>query len=60
MENTINNQFKKISDLENIGEGKITYRVGGSGKYQSVWLHIPSKISKDSSFPFKNKDLKDV
>jgi len=43
------------------GKGKITVRTSGAKKkgkkrYRSFWLYIPKKLSKDSSFPFDDKD----
>lgn len=33
-------------------KGKITRKKSGSGGYESIWIYIPSKIAKDSTFPF--------
>ncbi|MHA1273431.1 MAG: AMP-binding protein [Promethearchaeota archaeon] len=38
------------------GIGKVTIRRSGKGKYNAWWIYIPSKLAKDSSFPFKNKE----
>ncbi|MEJ2277157.1 MAG: AMP-binding protein [Candidatus Lokiarchaeota archaeon] len=38
------------------GKGRITKRTSGNRGYKSTWLYIPSKISKDESFPFKNQE----
>ncbi len=37
-------------------KGKITRKKSGGGGYESIWVYIPSKIAKDSSFPFSNKE----
>ncbi|MFX1256900.1 MAG: AMP-binding protein [Promethearchaeota archaeon] len=37
-------------------KGRISKKKSGNRRYDSVWVYIPSKISKDSSFPFKNKE----
>ncbi len=39
-----------------IAKGKITIKKSGNGGYKSVWLYIPSKISKDNSFPFNENE----
>ncbi|MFX1312088.1 MAG: hypothetical protein ACFFHD_05705 [Promethearchaeota archaeon] len=39
-----------------IAKGKITTKKSGNGGYKSIWLYIPSKISKDNSFPFKENE----
>jgi len=38
------------------GKGKITTKKSGKGGYESTWLYIPSKLVKDSSFPFTEKE----
>jgi crotonobetaine/carnitine-CoA ligase len=38
------------------GKGKITSKKSGNSRYESVWLYIPSKLVKDSSFPFIDKE----
>jgi len=38
------------------GEGKITTKSSGNGGYKSYWLYLPSKISKDSIFPFEEDE----
>ncbi|MFX1237878.1 MAG: AMP-binding protein, partial [Promethearchaeota archaeon] len=40
----------------NIGKGKISKKKSGNQGYSSLWVYIPSKISKDPSFPFKDKE----
>ena len=38
-------------------KGKITKKKsGGNNPYESIWIYVPSKIAKDSSFPFSNKE----
>lgn len=37
-------------------KGKITKKKSGGGGYESIWIYVPSKIAKDSSFPFSNKE----
>lgn len=37
-------------------KGKITRKKSGGGGYESIWIYVPSKIAKDSSFPFSNKE----
>ncbi|MFX1256548.1 MAG: hypothetical protein ACFFAN_01710 [Promethearchaeota archaeon] len=36
--------------------GKITKRKSGHGKYESMWIYIPSKLAKHKSFPFSDKE----
>ena len=36
--------------------GKITRKKSGGGGYESIWIYVPSKLAKDSSFPFSNKE----
>lgn len=38
------------------GIGKGTVRKSGKGKYDAFWVYIPSKIYKDDSFPFQDKE----
>jgi len=38
------------------GKSKIVIKPSGKGKYQTTWIYIPSKVAKDSSFPFKNDE----
>ncbi len=38
------------------GKGRISKKKSGNREYSSVWLYIPSRISKDSAFPFKDKE----
>ena len=40
---------------EKKGKGKISVKTSGKG-YENVWLYLPSKIAKDSSFPFLDKE----
>jgi len=40
-----------------IAKSKITTRKSGNGGYKSVWIYIPSKISKDNSFPFQENEV---
>lgn len=40
---------------EKLGKGKISIKKSGKG-YENFWLYIPSKIGKDSSFPFNDKE----
>ncbi|MHA1143506.1 MAG: AMP-binding protein [Candidatus Helarchaeota archaeon] len=42
------------------GRGKVMFRKTGGGKYETVWIYIPSKLSKDSSFPFNHKEDVDI
>ena len=37
----------------NYGKSKIVIKPSGKGLYNSTWIYVPSKIAKDSSFPFK-------
>ena len=37
-------------------KGRISKKKSGNPKYESFWVYIPSKISKDNSFPFKDKE----
>ena len=39
-----------------IGKGKISKKKSGNRGYSSIWLYIPSKIAKDSDFPFRDKE----
>ena len=39
-----------------IGKGKISKKKSGNRGYSSIWLYIPSKITKDSDFPFRDKE----
>ncbi len=38
------------------GKGRILKRKSGSRRYDSFWVYIPSKISKDYGFPFRDKE----
>ncbi|UCC18725.1 MAG: AMP-binding protein [Promethearchaeota archaeon] len=38
------------------GKGRILKRKAGNRKYNSYWVYIPSKISKDYDFPFRDKE----
>ena len=38
------------------GKSKIVIKPSGSGKYKTTWIYVPSKVAKDSSFPFKNDE----
>lgn len=38
------------------GKGRILKRKSGNRKYDSYWIYIPSKISKDYDFPFRDKE----
>ncbi|MBN1802130.1 MAG: AMP-binding protein [Candidatus Lokiarchaeota archaeon] len=38
------------------GKGKISKKKSGNRGYSSLWVYIPSKISKDPSFPFRDKE----
>ncbi len=38
------------------GKSKIVIKPSGKGKYKTTWIYIPSKVAKDSSFPFKNDE----
>ena len=38
------------------GKSKIVIKPSGRGKYKTTWIYVPSKIAKDSSFPFKNDE----
>ena len=37
-------------------KGRISEKKSGNLGYKSYWIYIPSKISKDSFFPFKDKE----
>lgn len=37
-------------------KGRITKRTSGNRGYKSTWIYIPSKISKDESFPFTDRE----
>lgn len=41
---------------EKEGYGKISRKSSGKGKYEAIWVYIPSKLSKNESFPFKDKE----
>jgi crotonobetaine/carnitine-CoA ligase len=36
--------------------GKISKKKSGNTKYESFWIYLPSKITKNDAFPFKNKE----
>ena len=38
------------------GKSKIVIKPSGKGKYKTTWIYIPSKVAKDSSFPFKHDE----
>jgi len=38
------------------GKGRILKRKAGNRKYDSFWIYVPSKISKDNDFPFSDKE----
>ena len=38
------------------GKSKIVIKPSGKGKYNTTWIYVPSKVAKDSSFPFKNDE----
>ena len=38
------------------GKGRIIKRKSGNRKYDSFWVYIPSKISRDFDFPFSDKE----
>ena len=38
------------------GKSKIVIKPSGRGKYKTTWIYVPSKVAKDSSFPFKNNE----
>ncbi|MFX1389910.1 MAG: AMP-binding protein [Promethearchaeota archaeon] len=38
------------------GKGRIIKRKSGNRKYDSFWVYIPSKISRDYDFPFSDKE----
>ncbi len=38
------------------GKGRILKRKSGNRRYDSYWVYIPSKISKDFDFPFRDKE----
>jgi len=38
------------------GKSKIVIKPSGRGKYNTTWIYVPSKVAKDSSFPFKNDE----
>ena len=38
------------------GKSKIVIKPSGKGKYKTTWIYVPSKVAKDSSFPFKNNE----
>jgi len=37
-------------------KGRIVKRKSGNRRYDSFWVYIPSKISKNSDFPFRDKE----
>mgnify|MGYP006277355793 CR=1 FL=1 len=37
-------------------KGRITEKTSGNRGYKSTWLYIPSDISKDESFPFRDRE----
>ena len=39
-----------------LGKSKIVIKSSGKGKYKTTWIYIPSKIAKDTSFPFSNDE----
>jgi crotonobetaine/carnitine-CoA ligase len=39
-----------------VAKGKITTKKSGNGGYKSVWVYIPSKVSKDNLFPFQDDE----
>jgi len=38
------------------GIGKVSIKSSGKGKYGALWIYVPSKLAKDSSFPFSDKE----
>ncbi|MFW9827474.1 MAG: AMP-binding protein [Candidatus Thorarchaeota archaeon] len=38
------------------GQGRIISKKSGNRDYRSFWMYIPSKIAKDRSFPFRDKE----
>ncbi|MFX1390648.1 MAG: AMP-binding protein [Promethearchaeota archaeon] len=38
------------------GKGRILSKKSGNRNYRSYWMYIPSKIAKDRSFPFSDKE----
>jgi len=42
--------------LKKQAESKVTVRKSGGKGYGSTWIYIPSKLVKDSSFPFEEND----
>ncbi len=38
------------------GKGRISKKKSGNRGYDSYWIYIPSKISKDINFPFRDKE----
>ena len=38
------------------GIGKVSIKSSGKGKYGALWIYVPSKLAKDSSFPFDDKE----
>lgn len=42
--------------VRKFGEGKVSYKSSGKGKYSAVWIYIPKVIADDEEFPFKNKE----
>ena len=38
------------------GKSKIVIKPSGKGKYKTTWIYIPTKVAKDSSFPFENDE----
>ncbi len=38
------------------GKGRISKKRSGNRGYSSFWVYIPSRISKDIAFPFKDKE----
>ena len=39
-----------------VAKGKITTKKSGNGGYKSVWIYIPSKVYKNSLFPFQDNE----
>lgn len=39
-----------------VAKGRISKKKSGNRGYDSFWIYVPSKISKDNSFPFRDKE----
>jgi crotonobetaine/carnitine-CoA ligase len=39
-----------------LGKTKLVSKPSGNNKYNTTWVYIPSKVARDSSFPFKENE----